>query len=286
MLENILRYLMPFKAVKKTVMFFAAFVLTVTVICTSFTEVRGDTVKTETAKVNVNTNTKTNVHVQDSGTRYQADAVTAEKTTIAAKTADAAKIARMMTLNITAKQAITAENSENELTVHEESGQIKQDSAEQETEKASKKEAKGFVYSDKIPLSYELQEYTFEKCSEYGLEYELVLAVMWRESRFNTNAINLNTNGTTDSGLMQINDVNRGWLYEKHGIEDLMDPYQNIDAGTSLLGELYKKYGEHGAMLAYQYGENGMQKKMDEGVTTSKSIEAAYRQRDYYRQIV
>jgi soluble lytic murein transglycosylase-like protein len=146
-------------------------------------------------------------------------------------------------------------------------------------------QAGGFVYSDKIPMSYELQEYTYQKCEERGLEYELVLAVIWRESRFDAGAVNVNKNGTQDSGIMQINDVNRAWLSER-GIEDLMDPYQNIDAGTAMLGGLTDKYGAHMAMLAYQYGEAGMARKLANGVTTSTAIEKAYKQREVYKELL
>lgn len=146
--------------------------------------------------------------------------------------------------------------------------------------------AKEFVYSENIPMSYELQEYTYRKCAERGLEYELVLAIMWRESRFNADAVNVNANGTVDSGIMQINDVNKKWLQDHYGIEDLMDPYQNIDAGTAMLGTLTQKHGEHKAMMAYQYGEIGMRRKLSQGRTTSVAIEAAYRQRDYYKKLI
>jgi soluble lytic murein transglycosylase-like protein len=144
----------------------------------------------------------------------------------------------------------------------------------------------GFVYSDKIPMSYELQEYTYQKCEERGLEYELVLAVIWRESRFDASAVNVNKNGTQDSGIMQINDVNKAWLSERWGIEDLMNPYQNIDAGTAMLGGLTDKYGAHRAMLAYQYGEAGMARKLASGVTTSAAIEKAYKQREVYKELL
>lgn len=143
-----------------------------------------------------------------------------------------------------------------------------------------------FVYSDQIPLSYDLQKYTYSQCVQYGLEYELVLAIMWRESRFVEDAVNINSDGTQDSGIMQINDINKSWLLEKYGIDDLMDPYQNIRAGTAMLGNFSKKYGERAALMAYQYGETGMAEKLEEGVTTNDKIELLYRQRDYYRNIV
>ena len=144
----------------------------------------------------------------------------------------------------------------------------------------------GFIYSETIPMSYELQAYTYEKCVERGLEYPLVLALIWRESRFQTNAVNVNRNGTRDNGIMQINDVNKGWLYERYGIDDLMDPYQNIDAGTAMLGSLMDKYGTHFALIAYQFGEAGMKQRVGRGQTTHSLIDALYSQRDYYRGIV
>lgn len=144
----------------------------------------------------------------------------------------------------------------------------------------------GFVYSDKIPMSYELQAYTYDKCVQRGLEYQLILAIIWRESRFQPDAVNVNRNGTRDSGFMQINDVNKGWLRDLYGINNLMDPYQNIDAGTAMLGTFTNKYGPHYALLAYQYGETGMKRQISRGKTTNQLVELVYRQRDYYRQFI
>lgn len=134
----------------------------------------------------------------------------------------------------------------------------------------------GFVYLEEVPLSKELQLYTYNKCQEYNLRYSLVLAIMWRESGFNPNALGYNKwNDTYDSGLMQINDCNKGWLAEQCGITDLFDPYQCIDAGTEILHRLSHN-GEHGMLMAYQYGEAGMKKQIAKGVTTNSSIEKAY----------
>lgn len=142
----------------------------------------------------------------------------------------------------------------------------------------------GFLYSSKIPLSRELQEYTYERCQAQGLEYEMVLALMWRESRFTLDAVGYNSNGTRDNGVMQINDVNKAWLHRELGITDLMDPKQNIEAGTAILGKFTEKYGAHNALLAYQYGEQGMRNKLAQGVTTNKQIQLVYtKQADFER---
>jgi len=145
----------------------------------------------------------------------------------------------------------------------------------------------GFVYLEDIPMSRELQEYTYGRCEELGLEYELVLAIMWRESRFQTDAVGYNSNGTKDNGIMQINDVNREYLEKTYGITNLMDPYQNIQAGTAMLAEYMKQYGDEKAVLmAYHLGEAGMQRKMAEGVTTNSSVITALSMRDSYKQMI
>lgn len=146
--------------------------------------------------------------------------------------------------------------------------------------------AEGFVYCEDIPLSKTLQQYTWDRCVQMKLDYSLVIALMWRESRFNTDAVGMNVNGTQDSGIMQINDVNKGWLSEKHGITNLMDPVQNIDAGTLMLSGFAGKYGEHGALMAYQYGESGMKQKIAQGVTTNKQIEQLMEKRAYFHGLI
>lgn len=146
--------------------------------------------------------------------------------------------------------------------------------------------AEGFVYSESIPMSWDLQKYTYDICVKKGLEYELVLALMWRESRFQTDAVGVNTNGTKDSGIMQINDVNKQWLLDQHGIDNLMDPIQNIYAGTTMLSGFTSKYGVHDGLMAYQYGESGMKQKISQGVVTNDKIAMLLEKRDDFRAIL
>jgi hypothetical protein len=135
----------------------------------------------------------------------------------------------------------------------------------------------GFIYIPDIELSEELQQYTYTLCQEKGLRYTMVLALMYRESRFQADAIGYNTNGTTDSGLMQLNDIARPFLKENFGITNLMDPYSNIDAGTSLLDYYQEKYESESCMLmAYQYGEGGMLSKQERGIYTSTATDKLY----------
>lgn len=100
-----------------------------------------------------------------------------------------------------------------------------------------------FPYSEKLPLPYEHQEYLYNLCLQYGLEYEKVLAVMEHESKFNPNAIG----ATSDFGYFQINSINHQWLSEKLGTANApLDPYVNMQWGTFFLDDLYDYWENQG----------------------------------------
>lgn len=127
--------------------------------------------------------------------------------------------------------------------------------------------ANEIVYYD-IPLSEELQYYTYIRCVDLGISeyYELILATMWQESNFNPELIS----STNDYGLMQINKCNHDWLSKELNITDFLDPYQNIDAGTHIIASLLLKYEDpHKALMAYNFGEAGARKHWDRGIYTS-----------------
>lgn len=118
-----------------------------------------------------------------------------------------------------------------------------------------------------IPLSRELQEYTFRLCEENGLDYEMVLALMDQESDYREKAISK----TNDYGIMQINEVNHEWLKEELGIDDFLEAKQNIRAGIRILAELTAKYEDpHLVLMAYNCGESGAKRLWKQGKTTSE----------------
>ena len=88
-----------------------------------------------------------------------------------------------------------------------------------------------------IPLSEELQQYIWELANKNEISYELVLAVMYLESRFDIGAVNRNNNGTKDKGIMQINSAYKEYHAKNAGIEDfnIFDPYDNIKVGINVL---------------------------------------------------
>ena len=111
-----------------------------------------------------------------------------------------------------------------------------------------------------IALSSELQQYAYNICKKYGIEYELFLAVMYKESRFNINAV-----GSNSYGLCQIYATNISSLKNKLGITDIMNPYDNMTAGAYLLSQYFANARkqvsgtaaiEAYALNSYNMGEN------------------------------
>lgn len=123
-----------------------------------------------------------------------------------------------------------------------------------------------------IPLSVELQEYTYQRCEALGLvapgiDYPTALALMGKESEYTADAVS----ATGDYGLMQINTINHDWLREDLGITDFLDAKQSIDAGTEMLAQLSAKYSDpHKVLMAYNMGEGGASKLWAQGITSSE----------------
>jgi hypothetical protein len=94
--------------------------------------------------------------------------------------------------------------------------------------------ADGFVVYN-INLPEEQQQYAYNICKKYGIEYELLLAVMYKESRFDANAT-----GSNSYGLCQIHGTNMSMLSYRLGITNLYDPYDNMTAGAYLLSTYFQ----------------------------------------------
>lgn len=104
---------------------------------------------------------------------------------------------------------------------------------ELENENYSLDEFHNQVYYD-IPLSYELQEYTFMQCLKYDVDPVLALAVMKTESNFNPDTVS----ETKDYGIMQINECNHKWLSDAFGDIDFLDAKDNIKCGVYMLSRI------------------------------------------------
>lgn len=110
-----------------------------------------------------------------------------------------------------------------------------------------------FKYYD-VPISDELQLDIKEICDFYGIEMELILAMIRHESGFDAGILGDEENSI---GLMQIQPKWHSSRMERLGVTDLRDPVQNVRVGADLLSELIKKgKGIEWALMAYNGGEN------------------------------
>lgn len=114
-----------------------------------------------------------------------------------------------------------------------------------------------------VPLSEDLQIYTQKVCKEYSVPFDMVIAIMYVESRFNQEA----RNGDC-YGLMQVNAINAEEL-KSIGVYDLTDAKQNIKGGVYLLSKALTKFDLSGALIAYNCGESGAKEKLNSGITST-----------------
>lgn len=121
------------------------------------------------------------------------------------------------------------------------------------------------VFLFDVPLSDSLQRYIYEICADENVPVTLVMAMIEHESGFDPEAVS----PTDDYGLMQINAVNYEWLKEEYRCADMMNPYQNVFCGISIISSYIDKYGElDKALMAYNMGNYGAQKAWKNGVTS------------------
>lgn len=121
---------------------------------------------------------------------------------------------------------------------------------------------------ESIPLSEELQRYTYKQCVDNNCVdyYETVLALMWQESNFNPATVS----STGDYGIMQINTINHSRLSQALGINNFLDAKQNIAGGVYILSDLIKKYdSENLVLMAYNMGEGGAAAQWEKGIYSS-----------------
>jgi soluble lytic murein transglycosylase-like protein len=87
------------------------------------------------------------------------------------------------------------------------------------------------------------ESYCFDEAGlRYGINPQILRAIAKVESNFNPGAINWNTNGSYDFGVMQINSIWAPTL-GKERWNTLGDPCSNIKTGASILAGCMKKYG-------------------------------------------
>ncbi len=130
-----------------------------------------------------------------------------------------------------------------------------------------------------IPLSGDLQRFTFEKCVQYDVDHIMVLAIIENESTYREGLI-----VAGNYGLMQINRANHNYLRDALGTTDFLDPKQNIEAGIFWLSGIYENYSDPNQILmVYNMGGSIAQALWDEGRDSTGYSRAVLRTMDEIR---
>ena len=136
----------------------------------------------------------------------------------------------------------------------------------------------GFVPLD-VPMEKDMQEFIYCLSHGYNIDFPFVMALIKQESSFREDVVS----DTDDWGLMQINEINHGWLHKTIGVTDFLDPYENVRSGVFILRQLFEKYDDPTMVLmAYNMGETGAGKLWDKGIYSTDYAEDILLQADKY----
>ena len=134
-----------------------------------------------------------------------------------------------------------------------------------------------------VPMSAELQDYVRAVSAEYGVPFELTMAVIYVESKFIPETIS----STDDYGLMQVNKINHEDLKEQFGFTDFLDPYQNIYSGVYILADKIRESGGDftTALMRYNEGDQGARDRWAVGqFSTQYSEDVLSKYYEYIRE--
>ncbi len=114
-----------------------------------------------------------------------------------------------------------------------------------------------------VPLDEDLQLYIYELSERYGIEPELILAVIGQESNYKADAIGDSGNSV---GLMQVQYHQHIDRINKLNVTDLTNPYENVLVGTDYLAECIEKGGLEWGLMAYNGGFGYADANTEQGI--------------------
>ena len=113
---------------------------------------------------------------------------------------------------------------------------------------------------EQVIVPEDVKEISEELGQAYNICPELIQAICWRESRFQTDAEN--------GGCIGIMQVSPRWhkdRMDKLGVTDLMDPKQNMEVAVDYLADLVEDEEDMEEALMRYHGESRIQERLDAG---------------------
>lgn len=128
---------------------------------------------------------------------------------------------------------------------------------QEDPEAAQEPQPPDYIIED-VPLPADLQITLHDAAEEFGVDYELALAVIWQETNFQ----NVTGDGGNSIGYMQVQERFHGDRMADLGVTDLTDPCSNFRVGCSYLAEMIERYdgSTEMALVAYNAGPSGAYK--------------------------
>ena len=108
-------------------------------------------------------------------------------------------------------------------------------------------------FREDVPMEREVQKALYDACTETGLRYELMLALVRKETDYR----NLMGDGGESYGYCQVQPRWHKERMERLGVTDLMDPASNFRVACDYLAELLEQYELTQALTAYNSGKPG-----------------------------
>lgn len=113
------------------------------------------------------------------------------------------------------------------------------------------------ILKNLYPTHY--SQYVKEYSEEYGVDSDLVFAIIREESKFFPYA----QSKKNARGLMQISEITQNWALDEIKIRenDIFDPKLNIEIGTWYISKLYDEFGDTNLVIAaYNCGSGNVSK--------------------------
>lgn len=112
-------------------------------------------------------------------------------------------------------------------------------------------------YREEVPLDRYQQEALYNAALEWGVPYELALAVCYAETNYTDQIVELN--GKTYYGMMAVQLESAESYMEKCGVDWLNSEEDRLRVGCCILGEHIANYGMTRGLMAYNAGTSTAQ---------------------------
>lgn len=124
-----------------------------------------------------------------------------------------------------------------------------------------------FYYRQEIPLGRYQQETIYNAAVEWGIPYELALAVCYAETNFQDRITYLD--GKTYLGMMAVQKESAEYYMDLCNVEYLNSEQDKIRVGCCILSEHIREYGVVRGLMAYNAGAGGAAEQWAVGVTST-----------------